>query len=95
LDIYAISLMVKDSCISLQKKPWHSSKPSIKEAFAAHTKLLSRARSLVKLPPHKMAINPIPDNGEPFVVKQEVNFLTLQRAILKVISWLWSWFKRS
>jgi hypothetical protein len=67
----------------------------IKEAFAAHPELFIRARSLVKLPPQKMAINPIPDNAEPFVVKQEVNFLTLQRAILKVVSWLWSWFERS
>ena len=58
---------------------------ALNEAFAAHPERFSRGRPLVKLPPRKVAINPIPDNAEPSVAKQGVNFPTLQRAILKAL----------
>ena len=58
---------------------------ALNEAFAAHPERFSRGRPLVKLPPREVAINPIPDNAEPSVAEQGVNFPTLQRAILKAI----------
>jgi len=58
---------------------------ALNEAFAAHPEQFSRGRPLVKLPPREVAINPMPDNAEPSVAEQEVNFPTLQRAILEAI----------
>ncbi|WP_420538501.1 hypothetical protein [Marinobacter subterrani] len=54
-------------------------------AFTMHPERFSRGRPLVKLPPREVAINPIPDDAEPSIVDQGVNFPTLQRAILKAI----------
>jgi putative transposase len=55
------------------------------QAFTIHPERFSRGRPLVKLPPQDVAINPIPDNAEPSVAEQGVNFPTLQRLILKAI----------
>jgi len=58
---------------------------ALNEAFAIHPERFSRGRPLVKLPPQEVAINPIPDDAEPSVAEQGVNFPTLQRAIRKAI----------
>jgi putative transposase len=58
---------------------------ALNEAFAMHPERFSRGRPLVKLPPREVAINPMPDDAEPSVTEQGVNFPTLQRAILKAI----------
>ena len=58
---------------------------ALNEAFAAHPERFSRERPLVKLPPREVAINPIPDDAEPSVAEQEVNFPKLPRAILEAI----------
>ena len=58
---------------------------ALNEAFAIHPERFSRGRPLVKLPPREVAINPIPDDAEPSIAEQGVNFPTLPRAILKAI----------
>ena len=58
---------------------------ALNDAFAAHPERFSQGRPLVKLPPREVAINPIPDDAEPSVAEQGVNFPTLPRAILKAI----------
>ncbi|WP_179888130.1 DDE-type integrase/transposase/recombinase [Marinobacter sp. LV10R520-4] len=58
---------------------------ALNEAFAAHPERFSQGRPLVKLPPQEVTINPIPDDAEPSIAEQGVNFPTLQRAILKAI----------
>ena len=58
---------------------------ALNEAFAAHPERFSQGRPLVKLPPQEVTINPIPDDAEPSIAEQGVNFSTLQRAILKAL----------
>ena len=58
---------------------------ALNEAFAAHPERFSQGRPLVKLPPQEVTINPIPDDAEPSIAEQGVNFPTLQRAIPKAI----------
>jgi len=58
---------------------------ALDDAFAMHPERFGRGRPIVKLPPRKVAINPIPDNAEPSIAEQGVNFPTLQRVLQKAI----------
>ena len=58
---------------------------ALNEAFAEHPERFIQGRPLAKLPPQEVTINPIPDDAEPSIIEQGVNFPTLQRAILKAI----------
>jgi len=50
---------------------------ALNEAFAEHPERFIQGRPLAKLPPQEVTINPIPDDAEPSVIEQGVNFPTL------------------
>ncbi len=58
---------------------------ALDDAYAMHPERFSRGRPLVKPPPREVVISPIPDDAEPSIAEQGVNFPTLQRVLQKAI----------